>query len=353
MAQETLFPLYYKRQDPVPVDKDSVFATTAAMTAYLTDPVRYAGQIVGNNETGLAYMLNAARTAFFPIGPIKEANQQDLEGGQVTDKYVSPAGLSNWWNFTKTSYKPVFTVNGTGPNGAGNVAVIAPAGGDHGTVQVNNNGVVSGIPYFKYDFAAKKVSVGDEENSAELEIISDESVIESSSMLQYILPSGLTVAAVWKDTDGNEIMEMGTNSTNQYVNTIGVRKLDAKVFAPFQEAQCKLTTSAATKAYMKIPSGISDVLFDVSNDGNLMRLQIFLTGTAADNSGSYSAVATIVAIISRTGGVLTVDNKAAVWEKGVGTLAVEKVGETGVKIAITPAVATEINWAATTNWIKI
>jgi len=47
----TEFPLQFKRQYSAPLDKDGVFQTITDMTAYLLDPVRYAGQIATCIET--------------------------------------------------------------------------------------------------------------------------------------------------------------------------------------------------------------------------------------------------------------------------------------------------------------
>lgn len=68
MAALTLFPLQYKRQDAVPVDLDTTFATTADRMAYLTSPRRYAGQIVGDTEDDKTYQLNSARNAWILVG---------------------------------------------------------------------------------------------------------------------------------------------------------------------------------------------------------------------------------------------------------------------------------------------
>lgn len=68
MAALTLFPLQYQRQDSAPIDIDSVFTTTAARLAYLTSPRRYAGQIVSDIELGEAFVLDATKTAWIPIG---------------------------------------------------------------------------------------------------------------------------------------------------------------------------------------------------------------------------------------------------------------------------------------------
>lgn len=64
----TPFPLMYERQDPVPVDKDMRFFTTAERMSYLTNPLRYEGQIISDIEEEKVYVLNAARTAWIAAG---------------------------------------------------------------------------------------------------------------------------------------------------------------------------------------------------------------------------------------------------------------------------------------------
>ena len=62
------FPLSYKRQFAQPLDIDSVFSTTQDRLDYLTDPLRYAGQIVADTEAGKVYMLNSGRSAWIEVG---------------------------------------------------------------------------------------------------------------------------------------------------------------------------------------------------------------------------------------------------------------------------------------------
>lgn len=88
MAALTLFPLQYKRQDSVPVDIDSTFPTTADRLAYLSSPRRYAGQIVADLEEDVAYILNAARDTWIPIGssPVRyNADRDTIEYPSVVD----------------------------------------------------------------------------------------------------------------------------------------------------------------------------------------------------------------------------------------------------------------------------
>jgi len=68
MAVTILLPGQFKRQFAAPVDVDQVFSTTAARTAYLTNPRRYPGMIVSDLETQLAYQLNTAGSAWIALG---------------------------------------------------------------------------------------------------------------------------------------------------------------------------------------------------------------------------------------------------------------------------------------------
>lgn len=57
-------PFQFVREYTGAIDQDSVFTTTAARTAYLTNARRYAGQVVVDMEDGSAYYLNSARNAW-------------------------------------------------------------------------------------------------------------------------------------------------------------------------------------------------------------------------------------------------------------------------------------------------
>jgi hypothetical protein len=67
MAALTLFPLQFKRQDSVPIDIDTVFATTAERLAHLSSPRRYAGQIVADVSEDSIYILDSTRTTWIDI----------------------------------------------------------------------------------------------------------------------------------------------------------------------------------------------------------------------------------------------------------------------------------------------
>ncbi|MCH8567625.1 MAG: hypothetical protein LAT67_05150 [Balneolales bacterium] len=64
----TDFPLQLKRQYAGSIDPDLVFPTEAAMNAYLSSPRRYAGQIVSCPELENAFILNANRDEWLPLG---------------------------------------------------------------------------------------------------------------------------------------------------------------------------------------------------------------------------------------------------------------------------------------------
>lgn len=57
-------PISFKRQYAQPLDYDAVFETLADMQTYLSNPVRYQGQIATCLETNKIYHLNAARDAW-------------------------------------------------------------------------------------------------------------------------------------------------------------------------------------------------------------------------------------------------------------------------------------------------
>lgn len=63
-----LLPIQFQRQESVPIDVDMTFNTTESRNSYLTNPRRYAGQIVSDREEEKVYLLNTAKTAWVPIG---------------------------------------------------------------------------------------------------------------------------------------------------------------------------------------------------------------------------------------------------------------------------------------------
>ena len=89
-------PIQYIREFATSLDFDVVFTTTANRTAYLTSARRYAGMVVVDLQEEIAYFLNAARTAWIPIGvadnkvtiTISEDQTYTLAQGFLIDKIL-------------------------------------------------------------------------------------------------------------------------------------------------------------------------------------------------------------------------------------------------------------------------
>lgn len=90
-----IFPLQFKRQFDAPLDMDLVFTTTQSRNNYLTQPRRYAGQIVTDLEDGKIYRLNAARDAWFDISLQGATRYLALTGGQVFGNVTIHGDLSS------------------------------------------------------------------------------------------------------------------------------------------------------------------------------------------------------------------------------------------------------------------
>lgn len=87
---ELLFPLQFKRQYSGPLDPDLVFATTAALNAYLTNPLRYAGmQVTCLEEEGKSFILNNARDAWIAVvGSGGGSSAGNIDGGSASSVYL-------------------------------------------------------------------------------------------------------------------------------------------------------------------------------------------------------------------------------------------------------------------------
>lgn len=100
-----LFPLQFERQYSGPLDQDQVFTTTSARLTYLTNPLRYAGQIVTDLETNKSYQLNTAKDTWIEIG--------SGAGAGSTDTFVQ-SNSANW--DTAYAYVSANSVNLTATN---------------------------------------------------------------------------------------------------------------------------------------------------------------------------------------------------------------------------------------------
>lgn len=97
---QLLFPLQFKRQYSGDLDPDKVFDTESALNSYLTDPVRFAGQIVSCLEReGELFILNNSKTAWISFSPT-EASQTDeditstIAVGGISSGTTIPSGTS-------------------------------------------------------------------------------------------------------------------------------------------------------------------------------------------------------------------------------------------------------------------
>jgi hypothetical protein len=103
-----LFPLQFERQYSGPLDQDQVFTTTSARLTYLTNPLRYSGQIVTDLETNKAYQLNSAKDTWIELGgDTSTFIQTNSANWQTAYAYVS----ANSVNLTATNITVTNTVS--------------------------------------------------------------------------------------------------------------------------------------------------------------------------------------------------------------------------------------------------
>jgi hypothetical protein len=63
-----IFPLQFERQYSGPLDVNQIFDLTADRVTYLTNPLRYAGQLVSDLQDGKTYKLNSSLNAWDEVG---------------------------------------------------------------------------------------------------------------------------------------------------------------------------------------------------------------------------------------------------------------------------------------------
>ena len=112
-AQLTLFPLQYLRQEAVPVDKDSVFTTTADRMAYLTSPRRYPGQIVSDLELQKLFILSTDRSSWKGVDASVPDNKYILNQNADPSIVQSSASI-NIDGGIKSGSIQILTPNGNG-----------------------------------------------------------------------------------------------------------------------------------------------------------------------------------------------------------------------------------------------
>lgn len=85
--QKIPFPFQFERQFSAPLDSGSIFNTTAERVAYLSNPLCYALQPVGDLETGRFYTVNPGKSGFQLIAFSEELDQItiDIKDGVAID----------------------------------------------------------------------------------------------------------------------------------------------------------------------------------------------------------------------------------------------------------------------------
>lgn len=122
-------PVQYVRQQALPIDIDSVFASTADRTAYLSNPRRYPGMVVSDTEVGAIYVLNAAGTAWLDntAGAVNATSGLSIQSsqlvqlGQALGAGGAPAALTQATEIPLAAYTLHFT--GTFDSAATDIAV--------------------------------------------------------------------------------------------------------------------------------------------------------------------------------------------------------------------------------------
>ena len=101
------FPLQFKRQYSGDLDPDKVFETEEELNLYLTDPVRYAGQIVTCLEReGELFILNNSESAWISFSP-----SALVQTGQDFTTTITVGGIpTNTTIPTGTKFEDLFTV---------------------------------------------------------------------------------------------------------------------------------------------------------------------------------------------------------------------------------------------------
>lgn len=92
LLKTLLLPISFRRQYAQPLDYDAVFETSVDMQNYLSNPVRYQGQIATCLETNKIYHLNAARDTWVDGLSAISANQVAIPAaGNISSTNVKDA----------------------------------------------------------------------------------------------------------------------------------------------------------------------------------------------------------------------------------------------------------------------
>lgn len=96
-TQQVNTPVQFLRQYAGSLDIDERFETTAARTAYLTSPRRWAGMEVADSETGKRYILNATKDAWKQVWTADDFNIADYvakAGSEMSGSLLMSGGAS-------------------------------------------------------------------------------------------------------------------------------------------------------------------------------------------------------------------------------------------------------------------
>lgn len=97
------FPLQFKRQYAAPLDVDIVFNTTSARLSFLTDPIRYAGQLVSDLETQKCYQLSTDTNSWIEIGGETSTFLNSVSSNWESTYTTVSSNSANW----QTAYEYV------------------------------------------------------------------------------------------------------------------------------------------------------------------------------------------------------------------------------------------------------
>lgn len=97
------FPLQFKKQYAAPLDVDIVFNTTSDRLAFLTSPIRYAGQIVSDLETEKCYQLSTDTNSWLLIGGDSLSLLNSLSSNWDSVYTTTQSNSANW----QTAYEYV------------------------------------------------------------------------------------------------------------------------------------------------------------------------------------------------------------------------------------------------------
>ncbi len=88
LLKTLLLPISFRRQYAQPLDYDAVFETLADMQTYLSNPVRYQGQVATCLETSKIYHLNTARDAWVEVSSVTNHSQLSNKNTETGFQHV-------------------------------------------------------------------------------------------------------------------------------------------------------------------------------------------------------------------------------------------------------------------------